>query len=117
MTDHNNDSIPHIRSEVRLMIPIYNANTFTGYSNNIALGKPTIQSSTHPHGLSLAAWKAVDGISSSAIMDGGCTHTREAVGSWWQVDLQGIYEIRQVAITSRNDAYGTVETYQLTMRR
>jgi len=78
----------------------------TGYSNNIALGKPTIQSSTYRHGLSLASWKAVDGISSTAIFDGSCTHTNEAVGSWWKVDLQGNYEIRQVVVTSRGDPYG-----------
>ena len=80
-----------------------------GFSENLALGKPTKQSSTHPHGLSLASSNAVDGISSPLMFDGSCTHTREAIGNWWQVDLQGTYEIRQVVITSRGDAYGTLD--------
>ena len=81
----------------------------TGYSRNEAFGKPTKQSSTHPHGLSLESWNAVDGNSSPLMFDGSCTHTREAIGSWWQVDLQGTFKIRHVAITSRGDPYGTFD--------
>ena len=86
---------------------------YLGYSGNIALGKPTKQSSTYPHGLSLTPWKAVDGITSPLMFDDSCTHTREAIGSWWHVDLQGTYEIRQVVITSRGDAYGTLVVQNL----
>ena len=65
--------------------------------HNLALWKPTKQSSTpNPKYASL---NAVDGIASVLLRRGSCAHTEAAVGSWWQVDLNGMYEIRELTIT------------------
>jgi len=63
---------------------------------NVARGKPTTQSST------LGAFdssKAVDGNSGGVLAHGSCSHTAKPKPTFWQVDLQGVYDIGEVAIT------------------
>lgn len=70
---------------------------------NVALGRPTTQSSTHGGN---AASRAVDGNPSSLMGDSTCTHTgRRAQGTdeWWQVDLGSSLPIQAVNILNRGD--------------
>jgi len=77
--------------------------------HNLALWKPTKQSSTpNPK---YASINAVDGIASVLLRRGSCAHTEAAVGSWWQVDLNGMYEIRELTITTYRE--GMSHDYRL----
>jgi len=65
-------------------------------TTNLARGKPTSQSSTYKEGTST---KAVDGKKTNTIREKSCSRTSPGrEGSWWQVDLESVYEIRQVVI-------------------
>ena len=67
---------------------------------NLARGKRTLQSSTYKKAYSS---KAVDGnrITDPRNREKRCSFTSPArAGSWWQVDLEYIYEIIQVVISS-----------------
>ena len=70
---------------------------------NLALGKPTKQSTTDKYGVSS---KAVDGNNNTDYGVRSCTHTAPTKGNWWQVDLGSVYEIRDVVITNRADCCG-----------
>ena len=62
---------------------------------NLALGRPTTQLST------LGAFdssKAVDGNSDGVLAHGSCSHTAKHKPAFWQVDLQGVYDIGEVVI-------------------
>ena len=67
-------------------------------SENLALGKPTFQSSTGWRGDSS---KAVDGDRTTAFGNGLCTHTVFAPTPWWAVDLQQQYLVHRVDLTNR----------------
>ena len=76
--------------------------TFADYhdtegSYNLALWKPTKQSTTLGR---YASYFAVDGNSSTLLENGHCSVTKGFPGSWWQVDLQYVYDIREVVITN-----------------
>ena len=75
-------------------------------TNNLALRKPTSQSSqfrdARPN-------RAVDGNRNSYLDARSCTHTLDRKGSWWQVDLGAVYEIRDVVITNRGDCCGKLK--------
>ena len=74
---------------------------------NLALGKPTNQSSTAGNHLSSYA---VDGILiTNAMMSPGCTSTNDPAGgpNWWMVDLQHTIAIGYVVLTNRGDCCGT----------
>ncbi len=72
-------------------------------TNNLAFGKPTNQSSTHRDYKSRLA---VDGVRYRNIDGNSCSHTKPKIGSWWQVDLGTVYDIRHVVITNRADCCG-----------
>ena len=72
-------------------------------SANLALGKPTKQSTTHK---TYSSSKAVDGKKATALQENSCAHTMGQKGAWWLVDLEAVYEIRQVVIKSRGDCCG-----------
>ena len=72
-------------------------------TENLALGKPTTQSGKHTR---YEASNAVDGNIISNLDSGSCTKTAKGKGSWWQVDLGAVYEIRKVVITNRGDCCG-----------
>jgi len=72
-------------------------------TKNLALGKPTRQSSQYQDA---GPNRAVDGNRNSYLDARSCTHTLNTKGSWWQVDLEAVYEIRDVVITNRGDAAG-----------
>ena len=71
---------------------------------NLALGKPTQMSSTFG---SYVSSNAVDGNSSNTGMS--CSLTLKQNENWWQVDLQAIYVIREVVITTIGHRNGELE--------
>ena len=76
------------------------------YGHSLAHGKPTKMSSTFG---SYDSSKAVDGDRNSAITGNGCTQTLKQMKNWWQVDLQAVYVIKEVAITNRGDRNGELK--------
>ncbi|XP_071144177.1 fucolectin-1-like [Mytilus edulis] len=73
---------------------------------NIALGKPTKQSSDFYLGnIPQFSYLAVDGSTSNQHRFDipGCTHTENELNSWWSVDLGAIYLISRVIIWGRKD--------------
>ncbi|MCY1015348.1 discoidin domain-containing protein [Pyxidicoccus sp. MSG2] len=71
-------------------------------SFNLALGKPTTQSSVYP-GVGGAAALAVDGSTNGDWSAGSVTHTNHQAQPWWQVDLQGAQPISTVVLHNRTD--------------
>jgi hypothetical protein len=72
-----------------------------GTVQNIALGKPTSQSSTAGSGVSS---RAVDGNTSGRYSDGSVTHTDSENVPWWRVDLGGASSVGSVVIFNRTDS-------------
>ena len=68
--------------------------------NNIALNKPTSQSSTAFDGL---ASRAVDGNTDGNFFNGSVTHSDQENGAWWMVDLGAEYLIHNVTVYNRSD--------------
>jgi len=68
------------------------------YYPNVALGKPTAQSSTDEGGVSS---RAVDGDTSGSWDDGSISHTKQSTSPWWKVDLRGMFTIHFIRIWNR----------------
>ena len=68
--------------------------------SNIALFKPTHQSSTYSDWTSYPASNAVDGNRDPDISK--CTHTNEENNPWWRVDLGRVEPVAEVIILNRN---------------
>jgi alpha-tubulin suppressor-like RCC1 family protein len=71
-----------------------------GNLTNIALGRPTIQSSTAHGGV---ASRGVDGNTNCNWTAGGITHTNVGNQEWWQVDLTSINYIESIKLWNRCD--------------
>ncbi|CAH1783521.1 unnamed protein product [Owenia fusiformis] len=70
-------------------------------TENIALNKPTSQSSTYITGhASAESYKAVDGSDDRDWYHGSCTHTQNDVNAWWMVDLEGEYLVQSVRLVN-----------------
>jgi hypothetical protein len=71
--------------------------------DNIALGKPTTQSSIayngHPS-------RAVDGNTSGQYGDKTVSHTDFQSAPWWRVDLGGAFSVKSVTLFNRTDCCG-----------
>ena len=78
-----------------------NGNTFINMGptawGNIALGKPTQQSSTYTNSNNFTSGQAVDGNSNTF------THTNNGAYEWWIVDFQARYQINKIRINNRPD--------------
>ena len=72
----------------------------TNVPTNIALNKPTAQSSTGSGGLSS---RAVDGNTDGNYGAQSTTHTSSEQNAWWRVDLGAFYAISQISIFNRTD--------------
>jgi hypothetical protein len=73
-------------------------------TTNLALGKPTSQSSTYTGSYaSAASSSAVDGNTSGNWFDQSVTHTNYEPQAWWQVDLQSSQAIGTVVLSNRTD--------------
>ena len=62
-------------------------------SVNLALGKPTAQSSTYSNNAigTAVSGRAVDGNDDTDMLNKHCSQTQEKNPSWWQVDLGSDY--------------------------
>ena len=76
----------------------YCPNEFPG--KNLALGKPTFQSSVVEPGESS---NAVDGYRHPDFQEGSCIQTDYQMSPWWIVDLQNDFYVTSVVITNRRD--------------
>ena len=77
------------------------------YFENLALGKPTEQIGQNH---SRPSSKAVDGNSNPALNKGSCSQAvpyKPIRQTWWKVDLEALFTIREVVITSTSDNSGT----------
>jgi F5/8 type C domain len=75
---------------------------------NVALNKPTWQSSTFPSWTNVdwGSERAVDGNTSTNIFENSCAHTDVTnTVSWWAVDLGSLTLVFGVNLTNRGD-YG-----------
>ena len=72
----------------------------TYFSINLARGKQAEQ-------FERSAWNpnsAVNGDYTGTLEGGHCTQTlKNTIGSWWQVDLEAVYDIKLVVILGRRD--------------
>jgi hypothetical protein len=63
---------------------------------NLAFRKPATESSTYTYSIPVAAGYAVDGNTDGKFLNGSVTHTNYEQGAWWQVDLGGQKNIKQI---------------------
>ncbi|XP_078353593.1 neuropilin-2-like [Oculina patagonica] len=90
---------------------------------NLALGKPTNQSSTsssNPQVGAAVSGRAVDGNPDTEMTNGHCSHTKENNPSWWRVDLGSdhvpvseIYIVNR--FSTRTDVQQRSEDYKITL--
>ena len=77
------------------------AKSYLILTENIALSKPAVQSSTESD---WAASRATDGDYNINFQGGHtCTHTTGDEHGWLVIDLQGNYDVGSVSITNRAD--------------
>ena len=82
----------------------------TDVSGNLAVGKPTSMLELGSSSISCYPWKGADGRRDNHFTkDQNCAHGSNRKGNWWKVDLQAVYLIKEVDITTRGDAYGESE--------
>ena len=93
MSFKSNKSQPH---ELRCS----NKKSFAFLGENLALGKPTLQSSVVELGVSS---NAVDGNRHPDYSENSCIQTDFQIEPWWMVDLQDDFYVTSVAITNRQD--------------
>ncbi|APR80829.1 fibronectin type III domain protein [Minicystis rosea] len=72
------------------------------FGPNLALGKPTSQSSTGPWSTA-GSGSAVDGNTNGDFQAGSVTHTNNDSNAWWQVDLQSSQPISTIVLWNRTD--------------
>ena len=77
---------------------------------NLALGKPTAQSSTREGSEDSSSHNAVDGCLKTNFYKQCCTHTKSnnafPPSAWWGVDLAGTYAVVMVKVLNRGDCCG-----------
>ena len=73
---------------------------------NLALGKPTTQSSTLGVATAISG-SAVDGNSDGVFWDGSVTHTNADLNAWWQVDLGASKTVSSIQVWNRTDCCAT----------
>ena len=71
---------------------------------NIALNRPTKQSSTYSNEIS---YHAVDGNTDGVQGHGSCTHTENTNEAWWRVDLGSAKRVKRVVIYNRLGSFGS----------
>merc|ERR1711973_182597 len=75
-----------------------------GGETNIALNRPTKQSSTYSNEIS---YHAVDGNTDGVQGHGSCTHTENTNEAWWRVDLGSAKRVKRVVIYNRLGSFGS----------
>jgi len=69
----------------------------------VSRNKPAMQGDVKNGGV---ASRAVDGKRNGSFMQGSCTQTAAAPGSWWRVDLEGVFHVQKVVVWNRQDCCG-----------
>jgi hypothetical protein len=69
-------------------------------NRNLALSRPAFQ---WPDSGIASAQAAVDGNTDGNFWDGSVSHTDEATGAWWWVDLGSVQHIREIRLFNRTD--------------
>lgn len=80
--------------------------SLSGKFSNVAIRKPTVQSSTFSNYFG-ASSHAVDGNSNNQYYGMSCTRTEEEQNPWWRVDLQKETEVFEVKVVNRGDCCGS----------
>src|SRR5688500_6795685 len=76
-------------------------------AQNVALGRPTVASSTYPFGIADdGPENAVDGNTDGNYFAGSLFHSGTQSGDWWYVDLGAAYDIDQIDYWNRTDGFG-----------
>ena len=73
---------------------------------NVAIEGKATQSSTYVHldSIALTAHYAIDGDFSTNLRSGDkFAHTNADFGAWWQVELKHEFEIKKLAVTTREE--------------
>ena len=68
--------------------------------------QPTQQISTY--NTAFSSDKAVDG--GSSFLRDSCTHTHNTSTTWWAVNLEAVYRVYSVTLTTRDDCCGMFNT-------
>ncbi|VVH50443.1 ClpB protein [uncultured Gammaproteobacteria bacterium] len=85
-------------------------------TTNLALGKPATQSSTYLHAVFAVAGYAVDGNTDGKFSNRSTSSTEHEQGAWWQVDLGGKKNIKQIIIYNRTDCcVNRLSNYQVSI--
>ena len=80
------------------------AQPYPALDDNIAKFKPAEQSSTLDY--KSLAYRAVDGNTNGNWTTPGVMHTNLEHNAWWEVDLLDQYNITEITLYNRTDAYG-----------
>ncbi|XP_050992944.1 uncharacterized protein LOC127181948 [Labeo rohita] len=86
---------------VILLLTLSSELCIADWTENLALGGKTVQSSTYDS--RGTAQRAVDGNRNSDYHQSSCTHTQFELNPWWRVDLKDVYSVSRVIITNRGD--------------
>ena len=70
---------------------------------NLALGKPTTQSSNYNGSTAHGSQDAADGNNDGNYFNGSVTHTGLDAQAWWQVDLGSVSALQQINVWNRTD--------------
>ena len=82
---------------------------FAAKFENVALNRPTEQSSTLGQYYGKSA-HAVDGNSNNRIYGASCTRTNNEANPWWRVDLEQERNVFEVKVVNRGDCCGSYLT-------
>ena len=91
-----------MRTNIKTVIGLISVKYPTYMKVNLARGKQTTQ-------FGKSRWNpnnAVNGDLTGTIQGTHCTKTLKTRGSWWQVDLEAVYDIKLVVIRNRRDCCG-----------
>ena len=81
-------------------------------TTNIALGKPTSQSSTISFsGITAFSDLAVDGNTDGEFFNGSVAATQEEYQAWWEVDLGAVYDIELIEIYNKTNGNDKLTDY------
>ncbi|VVH67459.1 hypothetical protein BSPLISOX_2011, partial [uncultured Gammaproteobacteria bacterium] len=102
-----------LKKHVSTPVTITNTNVGTV---NLALGKPATQSSNYYETDRYQAPQAVNGDTRGVWYTNSITHTKYEQGAWWQVDLGGQKNIKQIIIYNRTDCcVNRLSNYQVSI--
>lgn len=105
----------HEELEAAVRRELGTAQTTASKAVNLALGRPTAQSSTRPGGGEPS--RAVDGIVDPRWAAGSCTHTvpEGEPSPWWSVELGAVRSVGRVRLLNRLEASERLRNWQVTV--